>query len=108
MKLAGFGRIHRIRQQQRRNPGVFELPFEKFPYASVQGGEYGNALQAASYVGQENVELLISKGNELVGAWANSAPTECRQRQLGSAGEVIGGLEAPQTQICILHSHYRI
>ena len=32
---------------------------------NVQGGEYGNALQAASYIGQENVEFLISKGADV-------------------------------------------
>jgi ankyrin repeat protein len=85
MKSAGFGRLRRICQQQRRNPGVFELPFEKFPHVNVQGGGYGNTLQAASYIGQENVELLISKG----------ADVNAQGERLGNAlqGASYGGYE---------------
>src|SRR5262249_7066859 len=50
----------------RGNEKVVELLLSKGAEVNAQGGEYGNALQAASRTGNEKVvELLLSKGAEV-------------------------------------------
>ncbi len=48
------------------NPGSRNAELEKGADVNAQGGRYGNALQAASSAGQEEVdEMLVEKGAEL-------------------------------------------
>ena len=60
---------------------MVELLLSKGADVNAQGGDYGNALQAASDGGHEKVvELLLSKGAD-VNAQGGSTATRCRQHQ---------------------------